>query len=262
MTIVIENLISLLREGAYQTIHSIQPMSEFKWKILYKLSLIEDVAPYVYKGLLAHDNDINANITTETKDMFAASTFSDDDGIDSDFDIDDIEKQKLSYAVKRYTLKDIVFKERHSIDTSKITLDLLAIILQNANIILRNGIRLRGIIELGIFLRTKGQLVDFVKLETWIQRLKLRKMARLQASILIQIFDFTQDEFPYIRKTDKYARPLTEKSLYRVYRANKLDRTFSKYNISNCVKFYSYSHSEAICKAASTIVKSLSEIEE
>lgn len=262
MTIVIENLISLLCEGVFETKNSIQPMSEFKWSILYKMAAIEDVAPYVYKGLLAHEYDPHANIPSDTKDLFAASTFNGADGIDSNFDMEDIDKQKLSYAVKRYTLKDIAYKERHSIDTSKITLDLLAIILQNTNVILRSGIRLRGIAELGIFLRTKGQLVDFVKLEAWIQRLKLKKMARLQASILILMFKFTQDEFPYIRKTDKTAKHLAEKSIYRVYRANKLDRTFSKYNISNCLKFYGYSHSEAICKATSTIVKSLSEIEE
>lgn len=262
MNIVIENLISLLCEGAFQAKRSIMPMSEFKWRILYKLAVIEDVAPYIYKGVLSHEYDSCLNIPTEVKDQLAASTFNEADDIDSNFDIEDIEKQKLSYIVKRYTLKDIVYKERHSIDTSKITLDLLAIILQNTNAILRNGIRLRGITELGIFLRTKGQLVDFVKLEAWIQRLKLRKMSRLQASVLTQIFGFTQDEFPYIKKNDKRAKPLAEKSIYRVYRANKLNRPFSKYNISNSIRFYGYSHSEAICKATSTIVRNLSEIEE
>ena len=108
-------------------------------------------------------------------------------------------------------------------------------------------------IELGVFLKTKGQLVDFVKVESWIQRLKLKKMA---------LFSFETDEFPYIKKFDKHARLLTDQSLMRTYKANKFGRSFGKYNITNCVRFYSYSHSESLCKIMSNISKSLSEIEE
>ena len=87
-------------------------------------------------------------------------------------------------------------------------------------------------------------------------------MARLQASVLTELFSFETNEFPYVRKFDKQARSLTDQSLMRTYKANKLGRSFGKYNITNCVRFYGYSHSESLCKIMSSISKSLSEIEE
>lgn len=62
-------------------------------------------------------------------------------------------------------LASIQENERHAIDTSIETIYLLRIIVSNINGILANGINLGGIIEMGNYLRTKGDKVDFVKLE-------------------------------------------------------------------------------------------------
>lgn len=262
MNVIFKNLVSLASEGAFSTTNTVVPMSEFKWNILYKIAVLEDVAPYVRNGINSHEDDKNANIPYDVKIMFEKAVFMDQDKIDKYFDMTDLDRQMLTYVVKKYMLKDIVYKERHSIDTSKISLDFLSVILQNTNLILRNGIRMRGIIETGIFLRTKGQLVDFVKVETWLRRLKLKKMASLQASILVDVFGFEKDEFPYIRKFRKNGQSLTVKSLERVAKANRLDRTFSKYSIANYIRYFGYSHSEAFCKTVSTLTRCLSEIEE
>ena len=257
-----KNLFALASEGAFGNNEQIDPMSAFKWDILYKIAVIEDVAPYIFAAILRHEDDPLTNISEDVKEKFEKATFTGLDSISQSFDITDIESQNLTYFVKRYILKDIVYKERHSIDTSKISLDFLSLILQNTNLILRNGIRLRGIIETGIFLRTKGQLVDFVKVEAWLRKLKLRRMASLQASVLVGVFSFEESEFPYIKKIDKHGKALTVKSLARVIKANKLDRVFSKYSVVNFLKYYRYSKSEALCKAVSTVTRSLSEIEE
>ena len=50
--------------------------------------------------------------------------------------------------------------ERHAIDTSIETVYLLRIIVGNVNSILKSGINLKGIIQLGNYLRTKGDKVD------------------------------------------------------------------------------------------------------
>ena len=55
-------------------------------------------------------------------------------------------------------------EERHSIDTSIETLYLLRLLVSNINGILANGISIRGIIQLGQYLRTRGDKVDFIKL--------------------------------------------------------------------------------------------------
>ena len=82
--------------------------------------------------------------------------------------------------------------ERHAIDTSIETVYLLRIIVGNVNSILKNGINLKGIIQLGNYLRTKGDKVDFVKLEKWLAKLRIQRIAQLEGSVLITFFDFEQ----------------------------------------------------------------------
>lgn len=262
MNTVLKNLLALTSEGAFSHTGTIIPMSAFKWHILYKVALIEDVAPYIDIALSRHKGDKRTNIPEDTWKKIKEAHFDNTDEITDSFDITDIESQRLSYVLKRYILKDIVYKERHSIDTSKTSLDLLSLILQNTDCILRYGVRLRGIIMLGQFLRNKGQNVDFVKLELWLKRLKLQRMAKLQASFLICLCGFELDEFPYIKKYDKHAKKLALTSLERMYQNNKYERTPGKYSISNCIKFRHYSRSESFCKAVSTLIRGITEIEE
>lgn len=87
-------------------------------------------------------------------------------------------------------------EERHSIDTSIETLYLLRLLVSNINGILANGISIRGIIQLGQYLRTRGDKVDFIKLESWLRKLHIQRMAQLEGSVLITFFDFEKDEIP------------------------------------------------------------------
>ena len=86
-------------------------------------------------------------------------------------------------------LASIQENERHAIDTSIETIHLLRIIVSNINGILANGVNLGGIIEMGNYLRTKGDKVDFVKLEKWLRKLRIQRMAQLQGSVLILFFE-------------------------------------------------------------------------
>lgn len=95
--------------------------------------------------------------------------------------------------------------ERHAIDTSVETIHLLRLIVGNVNGILANGINLRGIIELGKYLRTRGDKVDFVKLERWLTKLHIQRMAQLEGSVLITFFDFEKDEIPFVRFVERGA---------------------------------------------------------
>lgn len=272
MNAILNNLITLAATGAFGNDGIIIPMSQFKWNILCKIAELEDISPYVSKGIqkfgdesaeiIVPNGESYANISREAKETLRNSVFNNSDNIKFDLDITDIDSLRLTYILKKYILKDIIDKERHSIDTSKTSLDFLSLIVQNTDVILRQGIRLRGIIEIGRFLRTKGQYVDFIKVETWLNKLKLMHIATMQASVLTDLFSFEKDEFPYIKKIDKKSKSLAEYSLNRIYRANKRSREFSKYNIRNCIKFFKYTRSEALCKAFYIMGKGLADIEE
>lgn len=95
--------------------------------------------------------------------------------------------------------------ERHSIDTSVETLQLLNIIVFNISSIEDGSISVKGIITLGRYLREQGHLVDYVKLDNWIAELHIKNMAALLSSLLLQAFGFDKNELPFLYKTDKTA---------------------------------------------------------
>ncbi len=112
---------------------------------------------------------------------------------------------RMSNGFLNRRLSKIATEERHAIDTSMETVRLLHMIVANVNAIINNGINLKGIIELGKYLRTRGDKVDFVKLERWLRKLRLQRMAQLVGSVLITFFDFEKDEIPFVRFVERGA---------------------------------------------------------
>lgn len=90
--------------------------------------------------------------------------------------------------------------ERHSIDTSIDTLQLLNLLIYNITSMETSGISLQGIVAVGQYLRQNGQNVDFVKLDKWISRLFIKRMSSLIASILVEVFGFEAAEVPFLYK--------------------------------------------------------------
>ena len=165
--------------------------------------------------------------------------------------------------------------EPHAIDTSMETIYLLRIIVSNANAMLSGGISLRGIIQLGQYLRTRGDKVDFVKLDNWLIKLHIQRMAQLEGSVLIKFFDFEQDEIPFVKYVERGAYRLTLRSLYynikdmedikfrqsQVGFVHTTGGTMRK-NLRRSMRFFSYAPIESTSNFLNNFVKSLSEIEE
>lgn len=69
--------------------------------------------------------------------------------------------------------------------------------------ILIQDVKPQMIADLGIFLRKLGHLVDYVKLERWLNELGMQKMADLEAGLLMELFAFTPDELPFMKDVNK-----------------------------------------------------------
>lgn len=89
------------------------------------------------------------------------------------------------------------------IETIPPTLNLLIIITDIAHRIINEGIRLKRIVDLGLFLRKNGDKVDFVKLQLWIESLKMQRMANLEGLMLINMFGFVKEEIPFVISRDE-----------------------------------------------------------
>lgn len=172
-------------------------------------------------------------------------------------------------------LTKIQKEEPHVIDTSMETVYLLRLIVSNANAMLSGGISIRGIIQLGQYLRTRGDKVDFVKLDNWLTKLHLQRMAQLEGSVLITFFNFEQDEIPFVKLVERGAYKLTLRSLY--YNIKDMeDIKFQqsqvgfvhttggsmRKNLRRSMRFFGYAPIESASNFFNGFSRSLSEIEE
>ena len=78
------------------------------------------------------------------------------------------------------------------------SINLLMLILHLMTHILEEDVKPQMIIDLGMFLRKLGHLVDYIKIERWLNELGMQKIANLEGSLLISLFNFTQDEIPFM----------------------------------------------------------------
>ena len=183
---------------------------------------------------------------------------------------------RLSNTLLNRRLKNLIYNELHSIDTSVETLDLLKLIVSNSETMFTRGMNLGGIITMGEYLRTRGNKVDFVKLEPWLRTLQLQAMAELQGNVLISVFGFEEDEIPFVTKSDPNAYRLTLRSISDLAKDTAHEWHFKqtstgfvqnngavlRRNLSRSLRYVGYAPIETTSNFLSNFVRSLSEIEE
>lgn len=267
MDIIKRNFFRLLRSGALNEYESLEPMSAFKWNRLFQMIKAQGVTSIAIKGLKNHTFDAQANIPKQLVDELSTAT---EDGQQSDT------PPQLSNRFLNKRLKKIQDNERHQIDASMNTLELLNIIVRNIEMMLNKGISLKGIAELGSYLRTKGDKVDFVKLDNWLSHLHIERMAQLEGSILIEVFEFEVAEVPFVQKVEKQAYPLTIRTLthteedtakewhFRQSKSGFVQNNSSQLrkNLRRSIRYIDFAPLETTSNFINNFAKNLSEIEE
>ena len=181
----------------------------------------------------------------------------------------------MSNPVLKARLKNIQEKERHAVDTSIETVYLLRIIASNVNATMNNGIPVRGIIQLGQYLRTRGNSVDFIKLDHWLSKLHISRFAQLQGSILISLFGFEAKELPFVKQQEKSAVLYTLRSIenvekdtedWHIRQGNRVfvhnNQKVLRKNLRRSLRYVDYAPIETTSNFISNFSHSLSEIEE
>ena len=271
MDVIQRNFFRILSSGAFNSQSNIEPMSPFKWRRLMQMVDAQQVIPVFVKGINKHSLDeglrlpdsIIADIKARMNDNRTLSGKVP-------------EKVKLSSRLLNHRLKGIIHNELHSIDTSIEALDILKLIVSNSQSMLTRGMDLDGIIPLGQSLRTRGDKVDFVKLDAWLSSLMLHPMAELQGNILISVFGFDEDELPFVTKYDQKAYKLTLRSVSDLAKDTAQEWHFKqnsagfvrnngavlRRNLRRSLRYVGYAPLETVSNFANNFVRSLSEIEE
>ena len=263
MNIITRNFFSLLRSGALNEYEPIEPMSEFKWKRLEQMVHAQHVEGSAWKGIRNHQYDEMMNIPEHL--------------IMGSLPAEAQQPQaQLSNRILNARLQRIVSNERHAIDTNIGALDVLNIIVDNVSGMLNNGSMLSGLIRLGSYLRNKGDKVDYVKVEAWLNKLHIRRMAQLQGSMLISVFNFEPSELPFVTRLEPAAHNLVLRSVehaandtaeewhFRQSRSGFVtnNSTLLRRNLRRSLRYITYAPIETISNYFSSFARSLHEIEE
>lgn len=270
--IIIRNLFRLVKAGSFgETTEDIEPMSAFKWNKLFHIVEAQQLVRNFNEGVKQCKEQSGCNVPLPLLSECQP---------EQRYELHNFRKMiadlRLDVPILNKRLHAIINGEMHAIDTSVETITMLAIIVDTLNDMLNQGMIIRGIANLGYYLRTKGDKTDFEKLDLWLGKLTLRRMARLQGSILVALFDFTPDEIPFLNRIEPSARRLAIQSLHHSQHDTTEDWHFRqdstglirnnnaalRRNLRRSFSYLNYAPIETIGNFVTKFARSLSEIEE
>ena len=268
MDIIQRNFFRLLLSGSLRMFEKIEPMSAIKWNRLMQIARIQGVSDITLKGIRNSQHEATCNIPDRLVAEAEKEVVAMPAGRQP--------TSRMANPLFKRRLERIRHDERHAIDCSVETLELLNLIVANVYCMINAGVSLKLILDLGGYLRTKGDKVDFVKLDTWLASLHIQRMAQLEGSILIDVFGFEQDEVPFVHKVEKSAHAIVFRSLSHNEQDDaaqwhlQQNRTgfitnnsgLLRRNLKRSMRYFDYAPFETMSSFVSNIAKSFSEIEE
>lgn len=277
MEIIQRNLFSLLRSGAFQTQEDIEPMSAFKWNKLYQLTVMHNITPFVYDGILRCKNNFFLHLTDKQKQDWekAVADYRVKEKRQSDQEEDEfLRPDRLTNPLLNRRLQAILDDE-HSDLTSR---QLLLILLRVVRHLFNEGMPIRQLTELAIFLRSNSQRINFDVVGQWIERLQLTQMAQLSGEFLIRLFNFEEADIPFLKGRKEKGIERIAKELIEFTDTRSQDWYFSQEDggifvhntnssatfshVRRSARYFKYYPSESVTNFFLSFIHSLSHIEE
>lgn len=277
MDIIQRNFFRLLRSGAYHDQDDIEPMSAFKWNKLYQLTVMHNITPFVYDGILRCKNNFFLHLTDKQKQDWekAVADYRVKEKRQSDQEEDEfLRPDRLTNPLLNRRLQAILDDE-HSDLTSR---QLLLILLRVVRHLFNEGMPIRQLTELAIFLRSNSQRINFDVVGQWIERLQLTQMAQLSGEFLIRLFNFEEADIPFLKGRKEKGIERIAKELIEFTDTRSQDWYFSQEDggifvhntnssatfshVRRSARYFKYYPSESVTNFFSSFIHSLSHIEE
>ena len=264
MDIIQRNFITLLRCGAFNAQEPLEPMSHWKWNRLYQISQIHGVTPWIADGIEARRDDFFLQITPELKRRFEEDTTE---------RTEEYSHTELTNPLLNRKLQQIEART----DEGDYTLKLLQTIINVARNILTQGISLRQLIMLGTYIKYTKDPIRYEELRTWIKQLGMERIAKLEGSMLIELFRFTPDEIRFCDAQSNKDTRRVVRDLFLVTEKKAADWYFTQgksifvknsdsdamiWHVKHSAKYMLYYPNEAFTNFIANFAHSLSHIEE
>ncbi len=276
MNIIQRNFFRLIRIGAFEQKEQVEPMSVYKWGQLYQLAVMHDVAGFVYEGLQRSKDQFFLHLTDKQWKQWEKT-------------IQEIRKKArnaeeepdeflradhLTNPLLNKKLQTILDDEQSDTRTRQVLLTIIRV----SRHILNEGVPLRQLVELGICLRSEGHHADFTALGKWLKTLQLQQVAKLEASLLIELLGFEKEEIVFAGgKRDKNVEQVAQE-LIEFTNTRARDFYFSQDagnifvhtsngsamlgHIHRSARYFRYFPSETLTNFFASFAHSLSHIEE
>ena len=282
MNIIKRNFLRLLRLGVFGENEVIEPMSKFKWEVIFHIANIHNVVGVIFDGIAKNKENealIPQDIILKYKKILDEEGYgikSQTTGSRPSVQLPDAGLSHMCNGFLNARLKRIRENEPQSADASVETLNMLDIIVQATECTMTYGLSFATILRIGIYLRVDGDKIDFVKLENWLHKLNLTRMAQLEGSILIDIFGFEMDEIPFVNKMEPSAHKIAIEALEKPIRIDIEEWKISQKStiflannskammktVKNCMKYFFFAPVEASSNFLHRFASSLSNLEE
>lgn len=275
MDIIQRNLFKVLRNGAFNTYDKLEPMSAHKWERLYQLAVMHNVIPYAYKGIENSRDQFFMHLTERQEKEWqkAYSETARPTAIEDEED-EFLRADHLTNPMLNRQLQNILDDE-HSDTTTR---HMLLLIIRVVRHILNEGMPIRQLLELGIYIKHQGTNADYETLKGWLSRLGLTQMAHLEGEFLILMFGFTPEDIPFLsEKRDKRVKQIANELLdftntrsHDWYFSQDEDSIFVHNSntsamfshVRRSARYFRYYPSESVTNFFASFVHSLSHIEE
>lgn len=282
MNIIKRNFLRLLRLGAFGENEVIEPMSKFKWEVIFHIANIHNVVGVIFDGIAKNKENealIPQDIILKYKKILDEEGYgikAQATGSRPSVQLPDAGLSHMCNGFLNARLKRIRENEPQSADASVETLNMLDIIVQATECTMTYGLSFATILRIGIYLRVDGDKIDFVKLENWLRKLNLTRMAQLEGSFLIDIFGFEMDEIPFVNKMEPSAHKIAIEALEKPIRIDIEEWKISQKStiflannskammktVKNCMKYFFFAPVEASSNFLHRFASSLSNLEE
>ena len=186
-------------------------MSACKWGKLYQLAVMHNVTEYIYEGLQLNKEQFFLHMTDSQwkqweKTIREVRKKTSNDNEEDEF----LRADHLTNPLLNRKLQTILDDE----NSDTYTRQLLLTIIRCARHILNEGVPVRQLVDMGVYLSNEGHHVDFITLEKWLKSLKLHQVAKLEGSLLMELLGFSHDVIPFVGdKTDRMSNKWLRNSL-------------------------------------------------
>ena len=276
MNIIQRNFFRLIRNGAFEQNEQIEPMSVYKWGQLYQLAVMHDVAGYVYEGLQRCKDQFFLHLTDKQWQLWehTIKEIRKKDQHTNDEPDEFLRADHLTNPLLNKKLQAILDDEQSDVRTRQLLLTIIRVMRH----ILNEGVPIRQLVELSICLRTEGHHADFTTLEKWLKTLQLQQVAKLESSLIIELFGFEKEEIAFSGgKRDKNVERMVQE-LIEFTNTRARDFYFSQDagnifvhtsngsamlgHIHRSARYFRYYPSETLTNFFASFAHSLSHIEE